>query len=56
MSEIRDKSHALIFPDKRDNSLYKIRKDMIEIKRILKDMKESLIKIEKSMDDKNGRI
>lgn len=45
MTELRDKSHALIFDNKKDLPLYRIRKDIKEIKELLKEIKLELKKM-----------
>lgn len=54
MSEIRDKSHALIFTGKKDSPMYRIRKDIVEIKQSLNELKCDIIEIKELL--KNGKI
>lgn len=54
MSEIRDKSHALIFTGKKDTPLYKIKKDIKEIKNSIKNIESDIEEIKNILKcDKN---
>jgi len=47
MSELRDKSHALIFPGKKDTPIYKIKKDIMEIRTSIEEIKNDILEIKK---------
>lgn len=47
MTEVRDKSHSLIFLGKKDTPLYRIRKDITEIKKSIEHIENNIEKIMK---------